>query len=194
MLRRLIARAENRIAPELLVRLWRVILSASTQSQAPVTVHIGRELAGDVHLRLKLAEHFCGMAILAHDDCGQALGAASASRGDLAAAAIDAPWAEHIAAGTGLRPIGALPVIGRGAIPELVLFGHAEAQATGLDDTIVLSRGEAAPGTRWHVLSGSWTVSCLKGFLSDADALSAFPARAGAMVAGRYPRSIEVST
>lgn len=196
MLRRLIARAENRISPELLVRLWRVILSASTQSQAPIVIHVDQELAEDLALRLKLAEHFCGMAIMAHAGSGQALEAVSSRRGDLAAARTTAPWAEHIAAaaGAGVRLIGSLPAIGGRAIPDLVIFGHAEAQPTGGDDTIVVSHGSAAPGVRWQAASGSRTVSCLPGFLSDDEVRSAFSAGTGAIIAGRHPRSIEVSS
>jgi chorismate mutase len=196
MLRRLIARADGQISPELLVRLWRVILSTSTQSQAPIVIHADRQLVSDTGLNLSLAEHFCGMPITAHDTTEQVFKAVSASRGDLAAVTTTAPWADYLAsaAGNGVRLIGALPVIGSAKIPELLVFGHADAQPSGEDDTIVISRGPVIAGARWHAASGSWTVSCVPGFLSDEEVRAVMPLGAEFIVAGRYPRSIEVTS
>ena len=195
MLRRLIARADGKISPELLVRLWRVILSMSTQSQAPVVLHIDADLARDTNLRVSLAEHFCGMAIEVHQDAAKTFGALGQLKGDLVITRTTAPWAEHFAdvSEMGARLIGCLPVIDGGQIPELLIFGHAEPVPSGADETILISRGTIMSGACWQAPSGAWTITCLPGFLSDGQALAASHGKGGVLIAGRYPRSIEVT-
>lgn len=195
MLRRLITRANGKISPELLVRLWRVILSASTQSQAPVVLHVDPLLAEDKALMARLAEHFCGMTIEVHEDIAGAFEAIGQRRGHLAITRTTAPWTEHFPAiaRSGARLIASLPVIG-GNVPELLVFGHAEPSPSGDDDTILISRGKVASGARWHVRSGAWTVACLPGFLSDEQAFAAAHGCGETLIAGRYPRSIEVTS
>ena len=61
MMQRLIGEAGGTLNPELLVRLWRVILSASIQSQAPVTLHMDSALGHDLATRLLVAQQFCGI-------------------------------------------------------------------------------------------------------------------------------------
>jgi chorismate mutase / prephenate dehydratase len=195
MLRRLIAQAGGRVAPELLVRLWRVILSASTQSQASVTLHVDQAIADDIQHRVMLAEHFCGMAIKVHENAASVFSAIASCRGDLAVMRTAAPWAEHFSdsSRSGVRLIGALPVIGGHSMPELLVFGHAEPQPSGNDDTVVISRGNPSSEARWRIQAGPWTITCLSGFLSDHEANPASQNGESVLVAGRYPRSIEVT-
>jgi chorismate mutase / prephenate dehydratase len=196
MLRRLIARADGKISPELLVRLWRVILSTSTQSQAPVVLHIDAELTEDTSLRVCLAEHFCGMAIASHSDLAEAFSAITHRKGDLVITRTTAPWAEHFAdvSRSGARLIGCLPVIDGGLIPELLIFGHAEPLPSGADDTILISRGNTISDPGWQVHSGIWTVTCLPGFLTDNEAFASSHGQGEKLIAGRYPRPIEVTS
>ena len=84
VLRRLAERSGARLPADTLVRLWRVILSSSTQSQAPVTLHVTEELAQDIAARIDVAQHFCGMAVRSHPDATAAFAALCHNKGDLA--------------------------------------------------------------------------------------------------------------
>ncbi|WP_373504153.1 chorismate mutase [Aestuariivirga sp.] len=200
MLRRLMDKGGNQLPPQLLVRLWRVILSASTQSQAPITVHVPRAVAETIDLRLGIAEHFNGMRVEPHDSIEAAFRALAENRGDLAVVATDTRWADVFAASAdeGLRLVSCLPAAGNTTVPELLVFGHAEPQPSGDDETIFLTRSPVdLAGTGrpiWQVHSGGWWVTSRPGFLT-ADRPSADAASRpdpDIRVAGRYPRPIEV--
>jgi hypothetical protein len=194
MLRRLIAAGGGQVEPQLLVRLWRVILSASTQAQAPIVLRLSQALAQDVGQRLRIAEHFCGMEVRVHDSTAEVFDSLARNGGDLAIVTPGSDWAQSFAeaAAHGAQLIGALPVIADGAPPQLLVFGHAVPQPSDHDDTVVLSQtgpdDALRSRARWSARSGSWTVTCLPGFLF-ADA----PPPAGMVVAGRYPSPIEVT-
>lgn len=198
LLRRLVGRAEGQLSPQFLVRLWRVILSASTQAQAAVTVHTGPETAGEGDLRIRLAEHFCGMAVFRHRTVSEALDTLADQMGDLAVIPASAEWAAHLMTtrDRSSKVIGRLPQIAEST--PLLIFGHAEAQASGDDETLVVTRNTAAAdtlaGCRWSVAGNGWTALALPGFLNSdsptaASILSADPA---AYIAGRYPVPIEM--
>lgn len=202
ILRRLMDRRQPDMSPDLLVRLWRVILTSSILAQAPVTVHMSRALAATGRQRALVAEHFCAIPVIEHDDELAVLVHLSANRGDLGVVGLRSSWADHLAAGHGgeTNVIGILPVLKCGPGPELVVFGHAEAQPTGHDETIVLSRRplpyEATVDELWQIQCGSYCVSCLSGFLPDNGhpliALLRSDAALGLKIVGRYPGAIEV--
>ena len=158
--------------PQFLVRLWRVILSSSTLSQSRLTLHVAADLA--LAHRLALRDHFGATPVA---EVADPLRAVNANPGDIAAIAAASPWAAALADGQA-RVITALPIAGHGA-PELLVFGHAEAQASGDDVTVVLSKTPAASAL-WRLRSGEWHVAGLAGFLQPAD----LPGRT---IAGRYP-------
>lgn len=196
MLRRLVAHNSNRLAPELLVRLWRVILSGSTQAQAPIVVHIAESGAPDVPVRLMLSEHFCGMPVSAHDSEASALSALAQNRSHLAVLETSSRWAETFAsaAEAGVRVIGALPVLGSGT-PATLIFGHVDSQPSGDDETILISRAElAGSAPLWQCRSGAFVITSLKGFLAVGESIpTSLPdGSPGPLVAGRLPRPIEV--
>src|SRR5260221_9018115 len=66
ILRRLIRRGGASVPPELLVRLWRVILSSSTLAQAPLTLHISPKLSSKFPLPLRLRDQFRPMPVEEH--------------------------------------------------------------------------------------------------------------------------------
>lgn len=202
ILRRLIARGSGRIDPQLLVRLWRVILSASSQAQAPITIHVERALVGKTDQHLAIAEHFRGMSLEAHGGLAGVFAAIAEHSGDLAVVATGSPWVETFlkAADHGARLIASLPMIGESGVPQLLIFGHAEPQPSGHDETVMLSRGksaaDAAVPVRWQAICHGWTVTSLPGFLAaDAPAVTAFLShQQEAQIAGRFPSPIEVSS
>lgn len=200
MLRRLIAKAGDRLPPETLVRLWRVILSASTQSQAPVTLHVAQAVGHDLAMRLLIAQHFCGMKVEMHGGPAEALAALHTRQGDLALIATSSDWAAGFSPEQPGCPrvIGSLPVTAGGGQPKLLVFGHAPAQPSGDDETLVIIPkvlGDV-PSALWQAEAGRFVLVGLPGFLRSEDPfLRDVLARApGAAIAGCYPRPIKVLT
>jgi len=200
MLRRLIAKAGDKLPPETLVRLWRVILSASTQSQASVTVHVAEALGQDLAMRLLIAQHFCGMAVEVHRAPSEVLAALRTRQGDLGLIAPASDWAAGFSPDEPGSPrvIGSLPVTAGGGRPKLLVFGHAPAQESGDDETLVISPKVLGnvPSALWQAEAGPFALISLPGFLRrDDPSLRDVLARApGAAVAGCYPRPIKVLT
>jgi chorismate mutase/prephenate dehydratase len=200
MLRRLIGKAGPAVPPDVLVRLWRVILSASTQFQAPVTLHIDEALGKDPGMSLLMSQHFCGMQINLHPSPISALGALRASPGDLAIVDTTSSWASGFSghANEDARIIGTLPVISTGTVPLLLIFGHAESQESGDDETIMLAPGplKHLPAAIWQAALGSFTLISIPGFLGAGDHLlqDTISQCPGTRIAGRCPRPIKVST
>ena len=197
-MRRLIHEAEGALPPELLVRLWRVILSASIQMQAPVTLHMDAALGHDLSTRMLVAQHFCGMAVVLHPSPTDALTALLAAKGDLSIIGTSSDWAHGFmpAESGGAQVIGTLPAIGLGNQPQLLVFGHAEPHPSGDDQTLILipDLAEDIPISLWQARSGTYTLTSLPGFLEpDAPLLRDTLIRfAGARIAGRAPLPIKV--
>lgn len=200
VLRRLAGRSGTALPADTLVRLWRVILSSSTQSQAPVTLHVTQALAHDMDARLSVAQHFCGMELRIHPDAAATFAALHGNRGDLALMAPSCDWANPFCEGQAGEAgiIGTLPVTAGAGVPSLLVFGHADPQRSGDDETIILTPVPPAglDGILWQARSGGWTVSSLPGFLAaDQPPVSSLLAGTpGARIAGRSPRPLEVET
>jgi chorismate mutase len=202
ILRRLMALKPPDVTPDLLVRLWRVILTSSTLAQAPVTAHVSESLDVSGRLRTLVGDHFCATPVIVHPDEISVLANVATHPGDVGAVASGSDWAMQFSAGlTGTASIMAvLPVLKDSAEPELLVVGHAAAQPTGDDETIVIL-DEPMPQigalpVRWSVRSGAKHVAGLEGFLSENDGVLAELMRShatlGLRVAGRYPSPIEV--
>lgn len=200
MLRRLIAQGGHTVDPDVLVRLWRVILSASTQAQAPIMLHLDAMAAADLDARLMIGEHFCAMEVAPHGSPQQALEALRARRGDLAILATRSDWTTGFAPDEDGAPrvIGVLPVISRSSEPRLLVLGYAEPQESGDDETLLIT-GEPLAGhaaAAWQCTAGGRTLIGVPGFHGPESPLirelsSRLP---GTCVAGRYPRPIKVSS
>lgn len=196
MMRRLLGEADGSLSPDLLVRFWRVILSASIQSQAPVTLHIDAALGHDLGTRILVAQHFCAMTVELHASPARALEALTTAQGDLALVAPSSDWAAgYRASDEAAGVIGTLPVLLNGNTPQLLVFGHADPQPSGDDETLVLLEPEAPriPAAIWEARSGISTLVGLPGFLEQGDPLlrDVLLRSPAARIAGRYPRPIK---
>lgn len=204
ILRRLLASPEAQgLAPEFLVRLWRGILSQSSLSQAPITLHVSRHLNANMGHRLRLRDHFGPMAVEEYRDEAQALMQINAQPGDLCVVETTQNWAEAFVAGQagGAQVIASLPVVAAGeAQPALLILGHAPAQASGDDETLVITSGKLprdfAPTPLWQAKSGALRLSALPGFLPEHESplvgLARSNAALGLRLAGHYSRAISI--
>jgi chorismate mutase len=204
ILRRLLNRAQSSVPAELKVRLWRALISAATQSQAQVTIHVSKRLNSLIGLRLRIRDYFGTMPVEQWRDEAQAMMQVNAGMDDLCVVETVSPWVEAFVHGKAGRAqiIGALPVLREDAQPKLLIFGHAHAEPTGNDETIIVSDGnlprDFAPAPLWQVKAGARRISCLPGFLSEHESpligLMRSNATLGLKVAGRYPSPIEVES
>jgi chorismate mutase len=204
ILRRLLNRADSPVPAELTVRLWRAIISAATQNQAPVAIHVTKRLNSSIGLRLRIRDYFSTMPVEEWRDEAQALMQVNAAIGDLCVVETESPWVEPFVQGKAGRAqvIGVLPVLREDAQPKLLIFGHAQAEPTGNDETIIVGDGnlprDFAPSPLWQVKAGTRRISCLPGFLSEHESplvgLMRSNATLGLKVAGRYPSPIEVGS
>jgi chorismate mutase len=195
ILRRLLAKRDPAIAPDLLVRLWRTILVHSTLSQAQVRLHAG---ACDLGARLILNDHFGAMPVIAHGTATAALQALGKSASDIAAIPAASEWSHAFLNGIAgpAQVIATLPIVKHGATPALLVFGHTEPVPSGGDVTILTGPGPV-PNTAlellWHVTAAGHTTFALPGFLPGDHAELRTLAAAGFGIAGRCPSPIEVS-
>lgn len=195
ILRRVVKRAGGKLDLEFLVRLWRQILVTSTLSQANVKVHAARTVVASEKLFGMAAGHFGNMPLVVHGDEASALAALAGSTGDLAVFETTGGWvsrfAEHSAGR--LRILGALPVIGTGGVPPLLVAGHAEAAPSGDDCTLLISHQAPHADARWSAAAEGKFVICLEGFLADEEiAARGYGWPPDIVVAGRFPGQIKV--
>lgn len=197
-MRRLLARTHGRVPADLLVRLWRLILTASSQRQTEVTIHAPRKLSGSIPLRLRLRDHFGAMPIEEYRDEAQALMQIDGVASDLCVVETTANWLEPYLAGAAgkARVIGMLPLIHeQGEPPNMLIIGHAPDEPTGNDQTLVISTGKLprdfARQPVWDTKVGEHRLSCLPGFLSEHEspivALTRSNPQLKLTIAGRFP-------
>jgi chorismate mutase / prephenate dehydratase len=202
IMRRLLGRAESLVSPDLMVRLWRVILTGSTQSQAPVTIHVSKHLNGTMGHRLRIRDYFGSIPVEECRDEAQALMQVNTSAGDICIVETGSPWVDAFVDGKAgqAQIIASLPFLSGDDTPALLVFGHSAAEPTGDDETIVVSEGKLprdfAPVPLWQMKFGTRRLSCLPGFLSDHESPLAGLARTnpqiGLKIAGRYPSPFEI--
>jgi chorismate mutase / prephenate dehydratase len=188
--------------PAFVLRLWRGILTESSLSQAAMTLHISKRLSQTLGHRLRLRDHFPAMAVEEWKDEAQALTQINVNPGDICVVETDAPWIEACVAGAAGQSqiIGALPVIKGEAAPQLLIFGNTPAEASGADETLLITQGnmprDFALQPLWQVKSGPWRLSALAGFHSEHEGpivgLTRSNISLGLKLAGRYPSAIEM--
>jgi chorismate mutase/prephenate dehydratase len=202
ILRRLLRRPESLVPPDLLVRLWRVILTGSTQSQAPVSIHVSKRLNSSMGLRLRIRDYFGSIPVEEYRDESQALLQVNTSPGDICIVETESHWADAFADGkAGLaRAVACLPFLRDDPIPKLLVFGHSPSEPTGEDQTLIVSEGKLPrdflPAPLWQLKLGTRRVSCLPGFLSDHEiplvSLIRTNPLLGLKVAGRFASPFEI--
>ena len=203
IMRRLLAKVKDtELAPDLLVRLWRAILSQSSLNQSPITLHISRHLNANIAHRLRLRDYFGPMPVEEYRDEAQALLQINASPSDLCVVETEQPWAEAFAAGQAgaARVIAQLPVVGDDIMPKLLVIGQAPVTASGDDETLVITSGKLprdfAPKILWHGKSGSLRISSISGFLLEHESplvgLVRSNASLGLKLAGHYSSALKV--
>jgi hypothetical protein len=202
ILRRLIGRGQ--VPADLCFRIWRALISAATLKQAPVRIHGSAAFFASATAQTLLREYFGPSAFADHPGEAVAFQALSENPGDLAAVAIDGPWARAWMEGHGgsTQVICVLPFLTTSAIPRLLIFGHAAAEQTGADETLVLSDGQLpcdfAPHPLWQMKTDDLQLTSLPGFLSEHNAPLVGLARSNGSLAlsilGRYPSPIELRT
>jgi hypothetical protein len=91
--------------------------------------------------------------------------------------------------------MGVLPVLRDENVPKLLIFGNARAEATGDDETLIITDGQLprdfAPKPVWQLKAGARRISCLPGFLSEHESplvgLGRSNASLAIKVAGHFP-------
>ena len=195
------AKAQN-IEPAFALRLWRAILTDSSLGQAPMTLHVSKRLSQTLGHRLRLREHFPAMPVEEWKDETQALMQVNVNPADICVVETESPWIDACVAGKAgtAQIIGALPVIRGEVMPQLLIFGNAPAEATGHDETLLITQGnlprDFAVQPVWQVKSGPWRLSALAGFYSEHESpiigLTRSNISLGLKVAGRYPSAIGI--
>lgn len=186
ILRRLLARRSPRLDAELVVRLWRVILTSSTLKQKPVSVHASHDTLHDADLRALIADQFCATPVHGHRSERELSEHLAANPGDIAVVKPDSAWTST----TALPPvIGRLPVLAAKGPPALLVLGRSISQPTGQDETLVVGNSDLPEEIRadvvWTCLSGGLLAVALRGYRDE-------PPSSAWAIAGRYPSSIEV--
>ena len=203
ILRRLLAKAEGTgISPEFLVRLWRGILSDSSNRQRKITLHVSRHLNANVGFRLRLRDHFGPLHVEEWRDDAQALMQINAEPKDICVVETEQNWVDAFVEGMAgqARVIAALPVVAEDMVPKLLIFGQAPSEPTGEDQTLIISNGKLprdfAPEPLWQAKVGQHRLSALPGFLDEHESplvsLLRQNAALGLRVAGRYAAAIRI--
>ncbi len=202
ILRRLLGRPQSLVPADLAVRLWRTILSGSTQNQAAVTIHISKRLNSLMGVRLRIRDYFGAIPVEEYRDEAQALTQVNINSGDICIVETESPWVEAFIEGKAgkARIIACLPFLRDDPVPKLLIFGHSPSEPTGDDETLIISDGKLprdfTPTPLWQIKLGARRLSCLPGFLSDHESplagLNRSNALLGLKIAGRYPSPIEI--
>lgn len=202
ILRRIVETGDSRLPQRLRVALWRTIISEATLVQAPVRIHVSAGLFNSVNQRLMLREHFGATTVDSHPGEASALASIAREPSDIAVVTLESPWTDAFLEGRAGRAqvIGCLPFVNDGPIPQLLILGHAAAEPTGSDETLVITDGllprDFVPGPLWQARVESRRLTSLPGFLNEHNpplvGLKRSNERLAIMVIGRYPSPLEV--
>jgi chorismate mutase / prephenate dehydratase len=197
ILRTLLSRPRSSVPPDLLVRLWRIILTSSSQAQSPTTIHISKRLSSSIGSRLRIRDYFGSMNVEEYRDEAQALMQIDGAPSDICIVQTESPWIDAFIEGQAgrARVFSCLPFLQDEAMPRLLVFGFAPAEPTGDDQTLIVSDGrlprDFAPQPMWEAKIGNRRLTCLPGFLSEHESplvgIMRGNAQLGLKIAGHYP-------
>lgn len=201
VMRRLIDACQEPLPADLMVRLWRQIVTSSTLVQADARVHCAGTTMQQGHQRDLLRDHFGLIPIIEHEGDDAALKAAAQSRTAVAAVPPDGNCARILSDGDieQRAVIGSMPAFDADGVPQLLIIGQPFQEPTGQDETLVLTAGhlprDFSPASLWEVeLPSGDILTSLPGFLSISQTplldLRQRNDNLALRVLGRYPSPI----
>lgn len=174
IIRRLLARPGSHVPPDIMVRLWRIILTGSSRSQSPITIHLSRKTAASMAARLLISDHFGSLPVEEYRDEQQALLQLEAGSSDICIVETASAWADALLQGAAgeAQVFGCLPArLSSREVPDMLVIGHAATEASGDDHSLILTDGKLPrdfrPQPLWETRAGPLRLSCLPGFLSE---------------------------
>lgn len=198
IIRGLLSRSGHQLPADILVRLWRIILTGSSRSQSPITIHVSRKTAASIPVRLAISEHFGSLPVEEYRDEQQALLQLEPGSSDICIVETASEWTEPFLDGAAgeAQVFGCLPArLARNEVPVLLAIGHAVSEASGDDQTLLITNGKLPrdfkPHPLWDAKAGPHRLSALPGFLSEHENPVVGLVRSNAelrlKIAGRYP-------
>ena len=175
---------------------------ASSLSQAPVSIHVSAGLFNSARLRVLVRDYFGATPEMTHAGEASVLDAIAANPTDVAVVALDSPWLDAFLAGRAgkAQVIGCLPwMTPPASLPQAFIFGHGIAEATGSDETLLITDGQLprdfTPAPLWQTRIEGKRLTSLPGFLSEHNTPLINLKRSNAPLAltllGRYPSPLE---
>lgn len=202
ILRRILEADAPQVPGDVRILLWRALISEAVRRQAPVRIHVSGQACQTGPLRAMVAHMFGTMPVLEGGDSRTILQAVAANPLDIGIVATQEPWIVPFVEGSGgaVSVVGVLPLVGRGDVPKLLVFGHVPAVPSGHDETILVTDGQLprdfAPAPLWSLALGHQHVTALPGFLNEHQMPLLGLARANdrlrLLVIGRYPSPMEI--
>jgi chorismate mutase/prephenate dehydratase len=194
ILRRLIGLRRGPVPAQLMVRLWRSIISTATHAQANVTVHISGETAADHRLRELIRDHFAPLAVRPEGDVREVIRKLKANALDIGVVEAAAPWVEPLLEGDAVKVMGVLPFIGlREQRPDLLILGQANAEPSGDDETLLAVRSTQRLPEKflWKVEAGDYACVAVRGFVREQSPEFLQLKKLGAKIVGQCPCPLE---
>jgi chorismate mutase len=192
ILRRLEELRGQAVPPELMVRLWRLLMAAATAAQAKVTIHVSEDIGQGGGLRDLVREHFAGLTLEEHVSIRDAIRATAARPADLCVIRPQADWIVPLLQEKQLKVIGMLPVLSKPReAPELLMLGQVKAEPTGKDQTLIAfaAGGETPRDALWSAEAGGFRCVAMAGFLDETSEIVKNAERA--VILGQYPSPLE---
>ena len=216
ILRRLVAARGEGVPAGLVARLWREVIASATRLQGPLPLHVADD-AGSGESSDLAREHFgVGGEMTRHETASQVIDAVSGRITEVGVVAATqdgvAEWVDHLLSKEAGTPqvIAALPFVSADAMPKGLVVGHADAERTGDDSTVLAlkcmsgNHGRAFSALQEAGLEGavlaqgqSWSMFAVTGWIDAHDArleaLNALPDVEDARIAGAYANPIRLT-
>jgi chorismate mutase/prephenate dehydratase len=170
ILRRLYRLRQSSVPVQLMVRLWRSIISAATSAQANVAVHIAEDIDTDDHWREMVREYFAGLPVRRQLTARKVIEESVVGPSDIGVVRTESDWIAPLVESKGLRVMGMLPFVApRNQPPAMLILGRAKAEPSGDDETLIgLAAESIVPEQQlWQAKAGNYKCASLPGFLDE---------------------------